>query len=47
VTSETNPLNVNLPKISSMDYHGGRLFIPTDLNGASGDLIVLRKRRLE
>ena len=47
VTSETAPLNVNLPKISSMDYYGGRLFVPTDLSGESGDLIVLRKRRVE
>jgi hypothetical protein len=46
-TSEIDPLNVNLPKISSMDYFGGRLFVPTDLTDTSGDLIVLRKRGVE
>jgi hypothetical protein len=41
---ETNPLGVSLPKISSMDYYGGLLFVPTDLAAESGDLVVLRKR---
>lgn len=37
------PLEVNLPQISSMDYERGRLFVPTDLNHESGELVVLRK----
>lgn len=36
-------LSLRLPKISSMDYYGGRLFVPTDLQEGSGDLIVLRR----
>jgi hypothetical protein len=40
---ESNPLKLKLPKISSMDYHNGRLFVPTDLTPDLGDLIVLRK----
>lgn len=40
---ETNPFRLNLPKISSMDYHDGRLFVPTDLSAETGDLVVLRK----
>ncbi len=40
---ERDPRRLNLPQISSMDYHGGRLFVPTDLNADQGDLIVLRK----
>lgn len=39
---ERDPLRLNLPQISSMDYDRGRLFVPTDLTGDSGDLIVLR-----
>jgi len=42
---ETAPLRLNLPKISSMDYYDGRLFIPTDVTSDSGDLIILRKKR--
>jgi hypothetical protein len=41
---ETDPLRLNLPKISSMDYHNSRLLIPTDITAESGDLIVLRKK---
>ncbi|MBZ5595624.1 MAG: hypothetical protein LAP39_25575 [Acidobacteriia bacterium] len=41
--NERNPLRLNLPKISSMDYHDNRLFIPTDLTADSGDLVVLRR----
>lgn len=41
--AERNPLRVNLPEISSMDYDRGRLFVPTDLAHESGDLVVLRK----
>jgi hypothetical protein len=42
-TNERDPLRLNLPKISSMDYHDNRLFVPTDLAADSGDLVVLRK----
>jgi hypothetical protein len=42
--NEKDPLKIRLPKISSMDYHDGRLFVPTDLATIeSGDLVVLRK----
>ncbi len=40
---EEDPLKLNLPEISSMDYYNGHLFIPTDLSPEAGDLIVLRK----
>ena len=40
---ERRPLALRLPKISSMDYFDGRLFVPTDIDEGSGDLIVLRK----
>ncbi len=39
---ERDPLRLNLPQISSMDYAGGRLYVPTDLDGGEGDLAVLR-----
>ncbi|HVO60076.1 MAG TPA: hypothetical protein VMT53_04035 [Terriglobales bacterium] len=42
-SNQRDPLRLNLPKISSMDYHDGRLFIPTNLTADSGDLVVLRK----
>ncbi|HVP22358.1 MAG TPA: hypothetical protein VMS77_00435 [Conexivisphaerales archaeon] len=38
-----DPMAVRLPRISSMEYFGGRLFVPTDLEGNSGDLVVLRE----
>ncbi|MGZ4282341.1 MAG: hypothetical protein ACXVEM_08060, partial [Gaiellaceae bacterium] len=41
--AERDPLRLNLPKISSMDYDSGRLFIPTDLAGDSGDLAILHR----
>ena len=41
--TERDPLRLNLPMISSMDYHRGRLFVPTDLAGDSGDLAVLSR----
>ena len=41
--AERDALRLNLPRISSMDYSRGRLFVPTDLAGESGDLVVLRK----
>lgn len=41
----TDPLKLNLPEISSMDYHDRRLFVPTDITKDTGDLIVLRKHR--
>lgn len=37
--TETNPLNLNFPKICSMDYWNGRLFVPE----WEGDLVVLKK----
>lgn len=37
--NEKDPLNLNLPKICSMDYYNGCLFIPE----WDGDLIVLEK----
>lgn len=36
-----DPLGLSLPKISSMDYHRGRLFVPTDLDGDARELVVL------
>jgi len=42
-TNERDPLRLNLPKFSSMDYHDDRLFVPTNLAGDSGDLAVLRR----
>lgn len=41
---EEDPLGLHLPKISSMDYHAGRLLVPTDLTEGAGDLVVLRRR---
>lgn len=41
--SERDPLRLNLPMISSMDYEHDRLFVPTDLAGDTGDLVVLRR----
>ena len=42
---ETDPNELNLPEISSMDYYGGRLFVPTDITKDVGDLVILRRRR--
>jgi sugar lactone lactonase YvrE len=42
---ERDPLRLRLPKIASMDYWNGRLFVPTDLTEGSGDLVVLLKAR--
>jgi hypothetical protein len=42
-SAERDPLHLNLPQISSMDYDRGRLFVPTDLAGEQGDLVVLRR----
>ncbi len=39
-----DPLGLNLPEISSMDYYGGYLFVPTDMTPEEGDLAVLRLR---
>lgn len=41
--SEHDPLLLNLPQISSMDYSAGRLYVPTDLDPDGGDLAVLRR----
>jgi len=40
-TNEADLFRLRLPKISSMDYHDHRLFVPTDLTEQSGDLVVL------
>ncbi len=41
--SERDPHRLNLPQISSMEYYGDRLLVPTDLTGGRGDLVVLCK----
>ncbi|HXY81081.1 MAG TPA: hypothetical protein VEH55_06900 [Gaiellaceae bacterium] len=41
--AERDPLRLDLPQISSMDFGRGRLLVPTDLAGDSGDLAVLRR----
>ena len=40
-SQETDPLKLNLPKISSMDYFGGCLFIPE----WDGDMVILEKAK--
>jgi hypothetical protein len=40
---EPDPLRLSLPAISSLDYAAGRLFVPTDLAGGHGDLVVLTR----
>jgi hypothetical protein len=42
-STERDPLRLNLPMISSMDYNQNRLFVPTDLGGDAGDLAVLSR----
>jgi len=42
---EKDPLKLNLPEISSMDYWNGQLFIPTDLSPEVGELAVLRQTK--
>jgi hypothetical protein len=42
---EKDPLELNLPAISSMDYHDGYLFVPTDITPEEGDLAVLTRTR--
>jgi sugar lactone lactonase YvrE len=41
--NETNPSSLNLPEISSMEYHNGRLLVPTDLTPETGDLAILQR----
>jgi hypothetical protein len=41
-SAERDPRRLNLPMISSMDWHSGRLFVPTDL-ADGGDLAILRE----
>jgi hypothetical protein len=41
--NEKDPLKLNLPKISSMDYWNRHLYIPTDLSPETGELAVLIK----
>jgi len=43
--AETDPLKLNLPEISSMDYYNGCLFVPTDITPEEGDLALLVRRR--
>jgi hypothetical protein len=38
-----DPFRLNLPQISSLDYADGRLYVPTDLAGGRGDLVILRR----
>jgi sugar lactone lactonase YvrE len=45
--SEQDPLKASLPKISSMDYHSGRLFVPTNLDAESGELVILTRNSAE
>ena len=40
--AEPDPLRVNLPRIGRMDRDGGRLFVPADLEGGAGYLLVPR-----
>jgi hypothetical protein len=42
--AETDPLKLNLPEISSMDYYNGYLFVPTDTTPKEGDLAVLTRK---
>ena len=42
--AETDPMRLNLPQISSMDFSRGRLYVPTDLGEREGDLAVLVAR---
>lgn len=41
---EKDPLKLNLPEISSMDYFNGLLFVPTDLASEKGDLAILKRQ---
>ena len=41
---EKDPLRLNLPEISSMDYFNGQLLVPTDLSPEAGDLAMLRRQ---
>jgi hypothetical protein len=43
--TEHDPLRLNLPQISSLDFAAGRLYLPTDLAGERGDLAVLARRQ--
>jgi hypothetical protein len=42
--NEKDPLKLNLPEISSMDYWKGHLLVPTDISPETGELAVLRKQ---
>jgi hypothetical protein len=44
---EKDPLKLNLPEISSMDYYDGHLYVPTDITQTDGDLAVLRKSKTD
>jgi len=43
-SEEKDPLKLNLPEISSMDYFNGKLLVPTDLTPETGDLAILKKQ---
>jgi len=43
--NEKNPSKVNLPAISSMEYHKGKLLVPTDLSPETGDLAILQRQK--
>jgi hypothetical protein len=43
-SEEKDPLKLNLPEISSMDYFNGQLLVPTDLSPEAGDLAILRRQ---
>ena len=45
--AETDPLKLNLPEISSMDYYNGVLFVPTDITPEEGDLAMLVRKDAE
>jgi hypothetical protein len=40
--NERDPLQASLPQISSMNYHKGLLYVPTDLTPETGDLLILK-----
>jgi hypothetical protein len=44
---EKDPLKLNLPAISSMDYYHRQLFVPTDLTPETGDLAILRRTGMD
>jgi hypothetical protein len=41
-----DPLSLRLPKIRSIDYFHGNLFVPTDISESTGDLAVLKCKEI-